>query len=361
MSELYIGLMSGTSADGINAVLVEFQPSQPKMIANYYQEYSDELRRDILSLCQPGSDEINRLADLDVKLGKIFAEIVKVLLKKESISPKKIRAIGSHGQTIRHYPNKCFTLQIGDPNIIAAETGITTVADFRRRDIAVGGQGAPLVPAFHQAVFAKKDENRAIVNIGGIANITLLSTHDKTLGFDIGPGNVLLDAWTDQHLNQRYDKNGEWAATGKVNPSLLDTLLNDSFFKLPHPKSTGREYFNLSWLKQYLTHPITPQDVQTTLVELTAKTIINTVTHFFTTGKILICGGGAYNHFLMKRLTALAENFHVDTTQKFGIDPDWVEAMAFAWLAKQRIEGKPGNIPAVSGARSPAILGGIYF
>ena len=361
MSELYIGLMSGTSADGINAALVDFSQSAPKLVASFYQEYTPELRQIIIGLCHPGQDEINRLGELDVTLGKAFAGAVKALLSDPAHANYSIRAIGSHGQTIRHHPIRQFTLQIGDPNIIAAETGVTTVADFRRRDIAHGGQGAPLVPAFHQHVFANTEMNRVVVNIGGIANITLLPTSGKVFGFDTGPGNTLLDAWTEKHLQLPYDKDGEWAAKGNVHPDILNNLLNDPFFKLPPPKSTGREYFNLSWLEKYLPKNISAVDVQATLVELTACSIIDTLSQHIASGEILICGGGVHNHFLMSRLTSLATNFSVASTEKCGVDPDCVEAMAFAWLAKQTLEKKPGNLTAVTGATKHAILGAVYF
>lgn len=360
MQELYIGLMSGTSADGIDAALVDFSHTQPKLVASYYQEYAPELRQEILDLCHPGTNEINRLGNLDVKLGKAFADAAKKLLK--NIPPdQRVRAIGSHGQTIRHHPSQQFTLQIGDPNIISAETGITTVADFRRRDIAHGGQGAPLVPAFHHHIFAKDNKNQAIVNIGGIANITMLPSAGNIFGFDTGPGNTLLDAWTETHLNQSHDKNGNWAAQGKVNVDLLNDLLSDPFFKKPHPKSTGREYFNLQWLQNFLVQPIQSVDVQTTLVEMTARSILDAISQYISEGDVLICGGGVHNAFLMSRLKSLGKGFTVDSTQKFGIDPDWVEAMAFAWLAKQTLDKKPGNIIAVTGAKQPAVLGGVYF
>ena len=354
---MYIGLMSGTSVDGIDAVIVNFNHQNPELIASHYTAFSPELRQHILSLCRPGENEINRLGELDVLLGKAFADAVKTLLKKTSISPEQIHAIGSHGQTIRHDPAREFTLQIGDPNIIAAETGITTIADFRRRDIALGGQGAPLVPAFHQAVFSSTAP-RAIVNIGGIANVTLLS--ENIIGFDTGPGNTLLDAWAEKNLQQPRDNNGEWARAGRLQSDLLNTLLNDAFFKLPAPKSTGREYFNLAWLEKYLT-PYSPVDIQTTLVELTAQSILSAIQPYFSTGEIFICGGGIHNAFLMERLRALGNHYTIESTKTLGIDPDWVEAMAFAWLAKQTMDKAPGNISSVTGAKQTGILGGVYY
>ncbi len=361
MSELYIGLMSGTSADGIDAALVDFSQPQPRLVHSYYYKFPSDLRQAILGLCQSGADEIKRMGDLDILLGNAFADAVHVLLQESQTSAKQVRAIGCHGQTIRHYPDRRYTLQVGDPNIIAAETHITTIADFRRRDMALGGQGAPLVPAFHQAVFAKKGQNRAIVNIGGIANITLLSGDDPNiLGFDTGPGNTLLDAWTEQHLQQAYDKDGAWASEGKVNPVLLEKLLADPFFQASPPKSTGREYFNLEWLGKYLVTPLSPADVQATLIALTAQSIVAAIKNYFSQAEIIICGGGIHNTLLMDQLKNNAAPLSVYSTREFGIDPDWVEAIAFAWLAKQTLSSQTGNITAVTGAKQAAILGGIY-
>jgi anhydro-N-acetylmuramic acid kinase len=363
MSELYIGLMSGTSADGIDAALVDFQHAQPQLIATHYVPYPTQIRQAIFDLCQPGADEINRLGVLDVLLGKAFASAANTLLQKNNLTATAVRAIGSHGQTVRHHPTRQFSLQIGDPNIIASETGITTVADFRRRDMAHGGQGAPLVPAFHQAIFASDTIDRAIVNIGGIANITLLPAHapQSILGFDTGPGNTLLDGWVEKHLQKSYDEKGVWAAQGKVDEDLLKNLLSDPFFKMGPPKSTGREHFNFAWLKNFLLPSMSAVNIQATLVELTARTIIDAIKNYFSGGEILVCGGGVHNELLMKRLRELAAPLTVDSAFKYGIAPDWVEAIAFAWLAKQTLEKTPGNIPAVTGARKAAILGGVYY
>lgn len=361
MSELYIGLMSGTSVDGIDVALVDFSKKKPNILDTLYQKYTSELRQEILNLCEPGLNEINRLATLDVKLGQLFATAINTLLKKNALPASAINAIGSHGQTIRHLPASQFTLQIGDPNIIATETGITTIADFRRRDMSYGGQGAPLVPAFHQAIFAKKNTNRAIVNIGGIANITVLSDCGRVSGFDTGPGNILLDAWIEKHLTISYDKNGDWAAKGKIHSALLNKLLDDPYFKLSPPKSTGREYFNLNWLMQYLSSfaAIPIEDVQRTLLELTAISILKSIP--FLNGEIFICGGGVKNNFLMQRLQTLGKNLKIHSTEKCHIDPDWIEAIAFAWLAKQTLKKKTGNLPLVTGAKKETILGALYF
>ncbi|MCC2667181.1 MAG: anhydro-N-acetylmuramic acid kinase [Gammaproteobacteria bacterium] len=363
MSELYIGLMSGTSADGINAALVDFSNDSLKLVHQYYSPFPANLRQAILSLYQPGINEIKRMGEVDVILGKMFANVVNILLQESKTQAHSIRAIGSHGQTIRHYPNKQFTLQIGDPNIITAETGITTIADFRRRDIAHGGQGAPLVPAFHQAIFAEAKKPCVILNIGGISNITLLSDHPKqsVFGFDCGPGNALLDDWAKKCLNQPYDKDGAWAAQGNINQPLLKNLLSDSFFKRSPPKSCGREYFNLRWLENYLPNSILPVDVQATLAALTTHSILDAVKRYCSQGEIFICGGGIHNLFLMEQLKNHAiPSLSVRSTHELGIDPDFVEAIAFAWLAKQTLARKTGNVTAVTGAAKTAILGGIY-
>ncbi len=361
MTELYIGLMSGTSMDGIDAALVDFSQPHPVLVDSHFLPYSTDFRKRMIDLCHPGVDEINRLGEMDVLLGKQFAHTVQHLLKKNQLTTHDIHAIGSHGQTIRHDPARRFTLQIGDPNIIAAETGITTIADFRRRDIAWGGQGAPLVPAFHHAIFSS-DVDRVIVNIGGIANITLLPAHDKTiLGFDSGPGNTLLDAWAEKHLQEPRDHHGNWGKQGVIQKDLLERMLKDPYFKRMPPKSSGREYFNLHWLEQFSVEDDEPVDVQATLTELTAQSILLAIQPYFSSGEILLCGGGVHNEFLMQRLRKLGENYRIETTEKQGIHPDWVEAVAFAWLAKQTLTKQPGNVIAVTGAKRASILGGVYF
>lgn len=363
MSNLYIGLISGTSADGIDAALVDFSGNEPTLIGMHYTEFSVALRQRILELSQPSFNEINRLGELDVSLGKEFAQAAKMLLKKYKINHEAIHAIGSHGQTVRHHPDLQFTLQIADPNIIAADTGITTVADFRRRDMAYGGQGAPLVPALHRALLATETKDRVVVNIGGIANVTLLpkNNHNDIQGFDTGPGNTLQDAWIHLHYQKPYDHQGKWAASGTVHEDLLLNLLNDPYFHLNPPKSTGPEYFNLAWLEKYLMPAIKPADVQATLVELTARSITDSIKKHLSSGEILVCGGGVHNHFQMQRLNELAKPFTVQSTQTVGVDPDWIEAIAFAWLAKQTLEKKPGNIATVTGARQSTVLGGVYY
>lgn len=367
MGDLYIGLMSGTSADGIDVALVDFA-QQPQLIAATYTPYSKELRQEILALCKRGEDEIKRLGELDILLGRTFAGSIKDLLAQQSITPSAIKAIGSHGQTIRHsphHPNR-FTMQIGDPNTIAAETGIITIADFRRKDMALGGQGAPLVPAFHQQVFASQETNRAIVNIGGIANVTLLKQNSaEVIGYDTGPGNVLMDTWIFSQQNKPHDQDGEWAAQGNIQHDLLKNWLDDAYFSMDAPKSTGREYFNADWLQTQLSQcnkNFSPQDIQATLTELTAASIVREIKKYFTQGELFICGGGANNKHLMLRLQKLAApHFNVHSTQLLGIHPDWVEAIAFAWLAKQTANQQTSNLPSVTGAKKASVLGGIYY
>ena len=367
MSVYYIGLMSGTSVDAIDAALVSFDNNNIKLHSALNYPISDELRQQLLTLITPGENELVRMNQLDVKLGRLFSEAVLALLKQTNIPTTQVKAIGSHGQTLRHFPDSETpgTLQIGDPNIIAETTGITTVADFRRRDIAAGGQGAPLVPAFHQSLLRDKKINRIILNIGGIANITVLEKDfaKPVIGFDTGPGNALMDSWIHKHTQQTHDKNGDWAASGSIHQQLLDTLLTDPYFNQPPPKSTGRETFNMQWLDQQLQNfaELSKEEIQTTLTELSAVTIAQaTIKYAPDTEQVLVCGGGVHNKYLMKRLAEHLPKQLIQSTQVVGIDPDWVEAMAFAWLAKQTLNGQPGNLPSVTGARHPVVLGGIF-
>jgi len=367
---LFIGLMSGTSIDAIDAVLVDFSDNFPQLIATHQHLWSPTIRQQLLQISQSNQAIFPAtLAYLDQRVAEIFAEAVAALLKQTPYKPSDIQAIGSHGQTLWHQPPRCsslntlpFTWQIGDPNIIAQRTEITTVSDFRRRDLAVGGQGAPLVPAFHAALFRDSNQTQIILNIGGIANITVLppkNSNDPIIGFDTGTGNGLLDAWTLQHLGTAMDFNGEWASQGKTNQLLLETLLQDAYFSLPSPKSTGRDYFNLQWLQPFLKNEITPQDVQMTLLDLTVESIARSITPFQAT-KVLVCGGGVHNNLMMNRLNAVLQ-IPVISTAALHIDPDWIEASCFAWLAKQTLEKKTGNLPSVTGAKKAVILGGIYY
>ncbi|MCP8899753.1 anhydro-N-acetylmuramic acid kinase [Gilvimarinus xylanilyticus] len=366
---LYLGLISGTSADGIDAALVDIDGQACQLIGHYFSPFTPQLQQRIHQLCTPGDDEIERAGALDRELGEKFAEAAKALLSQENLGPKSIAAIGSHGQTIRHRPPgqsaTPFSWQIGDPNIIAERTGITTVADLRRRDMAAGGQGAPLVPAFHKAVFASPTTARAVINIGGIGNISWLAPGREPLGFDTGPGNTLLDSWVQKHLDQCYDENGAWGQQGQLQPTLLEVLLEHPYLARPTPKSSGREEFNLPWLETVLAEMpvLDPQDVQATLVEFSAQTIAQ---HLLACpgadqgGEMYICGGGTHNPHLLQRLQAQAPGFSLHTTSALGIDPDWVEAAAFAWLAGQTMSRLAGNVPAVTGAQREVILGGVY-
>jgi anhydro-N-acetylmuramic acid kinase len=367
MCALYIGLISGTSMDGVDAALVDFSQSPLKLIATHSEPISVSLRKALGAFSIPGENEINRLGELDCQLGHLFANAVNALLQKSSIPHSAIKAIGSHGQTIRHQPKyeTPFTLQITDPNIISEKTGITTVADFRRRDIANGGQGAPLTPAFHEFLFRDKNYNRVILNIGGIANITLLSAnpHSDTIGFDTGPGNTLLDNWAQHTMGYSYDNAGKWGNTGACQPKLLQKLLADPYFALPPPKSTGREYFNLDWLNQCANiADYSPVDVQRTLAEFTATTIMNAINQYMASpSQIFICGGGIYNQLLLQLLDEKKGYHTLHSTAEFGLSPDWVEAVAFAWFAKQTLNGQAINLTRITGATKCSILGGIYL
>jgi len=363
----YIGLMSGTSVDGIDAALVSI-PGNDRLtlLATHQHPFPPDVRNAIQALMQPGSNEVDREGELDVQLGHLFAEAARTLLAKSGINASSIRAIGSHGQTIRHRPHAVypFSRQIGNPSVIAEVSGITTVADFRARDLAAGGEGAPLVPAFHRWLFRKPGVNRAVVNIGGIANISWLpaAEQDPVLGFDTGPGNTLLDQWIARHRKESYDQDGAWAASGRVQQDLLTRLLTDAYFSKPPPKSTGREHFNLAWLDQQLTGNHAPEDIQATLAELTIAAIAQGIEFMpDKTGEIFVCGGGSHNRHLLARLRALLPGIPVATTGTIGLDPDWVEAAAFAWLAHQTLAGHAGNLPSVTGARHPVLLGGIYL
>ncbi len=365
-SGLYIGLLSGTSLDAIDGALLSFENEMPKIISTESYSLPADLGKELLHLFEfPDKADIRMLGNLDKKLGECFACTATRLIAKSAIDASAVVAIGSHGQTLWHQPGENgFTWQMGDPNIIAAKTGIKTVADFRRMDIALGGQGAPLTPAFHRVVFANADEYRVVVNIGGISNLTLLTPDKAVQGFDAGPGNVLMDAWCRRHQDQKFDCAGEWAASGTVIPKLLDLMLAHDFFGQSPPKSTGRETFHLAWvdgLINKLERSPRLQDVQATLAELTATAIGNAVCdHAAGCVRVLICGGGGKNLHLMKRLRAQLQDRNVSTTAEFGLDPDWVEAAAFAWLAKEAIAGRPIDLPAITGSSKPAILGGIY-
>jgi anhydro-N-acetylmuramic acid kinase len=358
---LYIGLMSGTSLDGVDAAVVDFASERPRVLATHFLPYPDALRARLLALHDSGPDELHRAAVLSVELGRMYADAVNGVTAANGIKSHQIAAIGCHGQTVRHRPELGYTLQLGAPALLAELTGMTVTADFRSRDIAAGGQGAPLVPAFHAAMFTDHAHDRAIVNIGGIANLTHLPAggRGEVGGFDTGPGNLLLDAWAVKHLGKPCDNGGAWAATGRVNETLLAAMQSDAYFAKAAPKSTGRDHFNLAWLESHALAGIAPEDVQATLAELTARSISDAVT---TSGarQLWLCGGGTHNVHLVGRITAMLPACPTGSTAELGLDPDWVEAVAFAWLAKQTIEQKPGNLPAVTGARGLRVLGAVY-
>lgn len=362
---LFVGLISGTSVDSVDAALVEFGDTQPRLISVVNHSFPDDLRKRLLELNTAPTITLPQLGELDHRIGVLFAEACNKLLEGCGVDAGRVRAIGSHGQTIHHAPKPPypFTMQIGDPNIIAEQTGIAVVADFRRRDMAAGGQGAPLVPAFHQAIFSDAENARAVVNIGGIANVTTLpsaESKDKLLGFDTGPGNCLLDSWIQRHLHQSVDIDGRWGAGGHLIPQLLDELMQFDFFNMAPPKSTGREVFHLDWLQARLSQEHAPQDVQATLCHFTARSICEAIKRFApATKQMFVCGGGAHNQFLMQ---LLGEHFKgdVESTESLGVSPDWVEATAFAWLAMEHLEGRAGNLPQCSGAEHAVPLGGLY-
>lgn len=358
---LYLGVMSGTSLDGLDIALIE-QGDTTTLLAHHYIPMPSGLRAELLALCASGPDEIARAACAENEWVRLAAQGIAELLQRQQLPTSKIRAIGSHGQTVRHEPQRGFTVQIDNPALLAELTGIDVVADFRRRDVAAGGQGAPLVPAFHQALFGN-ERQRAILNIGGFSNVSLLAPGEPVRGFDCGPGNVLLDSWIQHQRGEAYDRDGAWAASGQVNADLLKRFLADDFFAARGPKSTGRERFNLTWLQAMLKE--TPQlpaaDVQATLLELSARSIAESLLHAQPgCEEVLVCGGGAFNAALMARLAAHLPGAHVTSTAACGVAPEWMEAMAFAWLAHRFLERQPGNCPEVTGASGARILGALY-
>jgi anhydro-N-acetylmuramic acid kinase len=370
-TDFYIGVMSGTSLDAIDCALVEFTSTTAfKLVHHYSHPLPESYRSQLFSLTQPQINEINLLMEMDVKLGELIATACIETLKQAGLQANQITAIGSHGQTIRHYPQGDYTtsLQIGDANIICERTAITTIADFRRKDMAAGGQGAPLVPPFHATAFQHKTQSRCIVNIGGIANITCLPTNTTEIfGYDSGPGNTLMDLWCKEHLNCPYDKRGNYAASGYIIPELLQQMLNDPYFSMSFPKSTGREYFGKNWINKLslehidLNNPQSKFDILATLTELTAHSIAKEINFSIPDCKeVLICGGGVKNNYLVERLKLHLPEKQIKPTDDYGIPAQWIESMAFAWLAKQTYEGLTGNLPSVTGAKHPVILGAVY-
>ncbi|AVT17728.1 anhydro-N-acetylmuramic acid kinase [Paracidovorax avenae] len=368
MTERYIGLMSGTSLDGVDGALVEFEEGMPLRVAGFASApLPDALKAELLALNASGADELHRAALAANALASIYAEVVQGLLQAARLGPADVQAIGAHGQTVRHRPGLFdgtgYTLQLNSPALLAERTGIAVVADFRSRDVAAGGQGAPLVPAFHQAVFGRPGTTVCVLNIGGIANLSVLGAQGGVLGFDCGPGNALMDHWCGLHTGQPYDAGGSWAAQGRVQPALLERLLSEPYLHQPPPKSTGRDLFNAAWLQSHLQElpPLPPPDVQATLTELTARACVMAMESHGQGGRQLaVCGGGARNGLLMRRLAALLPGVEVLTTDAFGLPPQQVEAAAFAWLAHRALHRLPGNLPQVTGATGPRVLGALY-
>ena len=361
---MYIGIMSGTSVDGIDAVLVSFIKNKVKVEGSISQNFPEDLACDIRHLLKTGEASLRKLGEIDHRLALAYADCVNCLLVKFGIKKEQVLAIGCHGQTVYHSPKGKypFSMQIGDGNLLAAKTGITTVTDFRRMDMAFGGEGAPLTPSFHNEQFRLSNENRVILNLGGIANITVLNKN-KPVGMDTGPANCLIDLWIQNKKGKKYDVNGDWARSGTVHEDLLNDLLQEKYFSLTAPKSTGKELFNLDWLDKRLTRypDVLDEDVQATLTELTVKSIVKEIfTYAQDVDAIYICGGGAYNDYLLERLAFYLPEIKIMKTDSLGIPEQLVEAVAFAWLAHRRINEKTGNLPCVTGAESEVVLGAIY-
>ena len=360
---LYLGLISGTSADGIDAALVRFEPHL-RVVAARTTPYPETLRARVLALATSNATiALDDYGRLDVEIGEYFAAAAEALLHEAGVGKSDVAAIGSHGQTVRHRIGGAhpFTLQVGDASVIAERSGLLTIADFRRGDVAAGGQGAPLLPALHAAVFADATVSRAILNLGGIANVTVLAPGRAVAGFDTGPANCLLDGWAQRHLGRPRDDGGAWARSGRVDETLLSRWLSDPYFAAAPPKSTGREDFNLDWLDARLPAGLTPVDVQATLLALSARSIADAIRmHAPQTRQVFACGGGVHNAALMDALRGELPGASVDSTSALGLDPDYVEAVGFAWLARARLAGLPGNLPSVTGARGSRLLGALY-
>lgn len=366
-SELYIGLMSGTSLDGIDGVLADFSGPRMRVTHHTSAPFTPALRAELLALNTPGDNELHRAALAGNALSRAYGDVVHALVQCSGLPASAIRAIGAHGQTVRHRPQEFdgtgYTLQLLSPALLAERTGITVVADLRSRDVAAGGQGAPLVPAFHQGVFGRADETMLVLNIGGISNLSVLGADGSVLGFDCGPGNALMDHWCQLHTGQAFDRGGAWAATGQVLPGLLASLMQEPFLHKAPPKSTGRDLFNPPWLATHLERfgHAEPVDVQATLTEFTATACSACVDSYKINSKILaVCGGGALNTQLMRRLQALCPSLQVMTTDALGLPALQVEAAAFAWLARQALHQAPGNLPSVTGAAGTRVLGAVY-
>lgn len=364
---LYLGLMSGTSADGIDAALVQFPADGGcRFVHGLTARWETVLRARLVALGEGGPlDSLEELGELDARIAINFAESANQLLAEAGVDRSQVRAIGSHGQTVRHRPlaDPAFTVQLGDGNRVAELTGITTVSDFRRRDLAAGGHGAPLMPAFHLGMLGTADEDRAVLNLGGIANLTLIPREGAVRGFDTGPANALMDAWCQRHTGRTFDADGAYAASGAVDEGLLAGWRSDPWFALPPPKSTGREQFHLAWAEAHMGEgQYAAADVQATLLELTVATVADALlTQQPQTRRLLVCGGGVRNRQLMTRLAARLPGVQVESSAVHGLDPEYVEAMGFAWLAQRTMEGLAGNLPSVTGAKGPRILGAIHL
>jgi anhydro-N-acetylmuramic acid kinase len=353
--------MSGTSLDGADAALIDFASGAPRTVAFATVPYSAGLRERVLALCEPGADSVDLAAKVTIELAAVYAECVHAVLAAGGVAPQRVTAIGCHGQTIRHRPEHGYTVQLNDPARLAELTGIEVVADFRRRDMASGGQGAPLVPAFHDSVFRHTTRSRTVVNIGGISNVTWMPPGKPTLGFDCGPGNVLLDGWAARHLGAPFDKDGAWAASGTTDPALLARLMGEPFLALAPPKSTGRELFSMDWLEDLLQGRYDAADVQSTLAEFTALAIVGAIDRYCAGAEeIYLAGGGARNGDLVARITSLAKRRPVALTDALGVPTGHVESMAFAWLAMKCVRREPIDLTAITGARAPRVLGAIY-
>jgi len=359
--QLYVGLMSGTSLDGVDASVVDFSADQAQVLAGVHLPFEPRLRAALLALNAPGSDEIHRAALLGVELAHRYATAAQAALADAGISAQQVAAIGCHGQTVRHRPELGYTVQIGNPALLAELSGIRVVADFRSRDVAAGGQGAPLAPAFHAFAFGSTEEDRAVVNLGGMANLTWLPCSRPVTGFDCGPGNCLMDLWAERHLGVPMDANGDWAAGGTVDQGLLGRFLAEPYITAPPPKSTGRDLFNAEWLSAHGADTADPRVTQATLLEFSARCVSDALEqHCAGVRRVIVCGGGVRNLALMQRLGRLCAPVPVVSSQTCGLSPEWVEAVAFAWLAKMALEEAPANLPAVTGARGSRVLGAIY-
>jgi len=365
--QLFIGLMSGTSLDGVDGVVVDFSNAQPRVLAHHAMPFAPALKQELLALNTPSDNELHRAALAANGLVRVYAQTVQALLADTSTSAHEVCAIGAHGQTVRHQPGAFdgtgYTLQLNNPALLTELTGIDVVADFRSRDVAAGGQGAPLVPVFHQGIFGQTGKTVGVLNVGGIANLSVLHANGDVLGFDCGPGNALLDHWCQAHTGYAFDNDGAWGASGMVIEPLLHTMLAEAFLHQAPPKSTGRDLFHPTWLAHQLSSYANakPADVQATLTELTARACVNDVRrHAADAAELIVCGGGALNGLLMQRLQAGLPQVRVLSSAERGMPPLQVEAAAFAWLARQTVLGLPGNLPKVTGAQGARVLGGIF-